>query len=105
MQQMIKGVLRAPRAKLAQPVRLRPYDSRCPQENCVTLNASRKGFYFETSLGHYFTGMDVRVTRNYHPGDPVCREEAGEVVRVVKLGVNSWGVAVRILISWNARGL
>jgi hypothetical protein len=35
------------------------------------------GFYFETSLGHYFSGMAVGLTRNFAPGDPVNREERG----------------------------
>jgi hypothetical protein len=93
MQQTIKGVPRAPRAKLAQPVRLRPYDSHCPEEICVTRNVSRKGFYFETLLGHYFSGMSLSVTRNFRSGDPMTREEVGDVVRVEKLGTSKWGVA------------
>ena len=91
MQQTIKGVQRAPRAKLAQPVRVRPYDSRCAEEIRVTRKVSRKGFYFETSLGHYFTGMCLYVTRNFHSGDPMTLEEVGDVVRVEKLGTSKWG--------------
>jgi len=58
---------------------------------------SRKGFYFETSLGHYFAGMYVYVTRNFYPGDPMSREEAGDIVRVERLKTGKWGVAIRIL--------
>lgn len=99
MPQTIKIVPRAPRAKVAQPARVRPYDSRCREEICVTHNVSRKGFYFETSLEHYVPGMYVYVTRNFHPGDLMSREESGDVIRVEKLPSGKWGVAVRVLAS------
>ena len=83
VQQINKVGSRPPRAKLSQPVRVRPYDSHYPEEICITQNVSRNGFYFETSLGHYFSGMDVQVTRNFRSGDPMNREEVGDVVRVV----------------------
>ena len=60
---------------------------------------SRKGFYFETSLEHYVPGMYVYVTRNFHPGDLMSREEAGDIVRVEKLPTGIWGVAIRVLAS------
>jgi hypothetical protein len=88
---------RPPRAILAQPMRVRPYDSHLPEEICVTKNVSRKGFYFETSLGHYFDGMYVHVTRNFRKDDRLSREEAGHIVRVEKLSSGKWGAAVHIL--------
>ena len=94
-----KIVPRSPRAKLSQPVRVRPYDPHDPEEVCVTENLSRKGFYFETSLSHYFSGMCVAVTRNFVPGDLMNREEGAEVVRVERLKNGKWGVAIRVLIS------
>jgi hypothetical protein len=94
--QTIETAQRPPRAKLAQPMRVRPYDSHLPEEICVTKNVSRKGFYFETSRGHYFAGMYVHVTRNFHKGD-LSREEAGHVVRVERLKSGGSGVAVHIL--------
>lgn len=97
MPRTIEAGERPPRTKLAQPVRVRPYDSHLPEEIGVTKNVSRKGFYFETSLGHYFAGMYVHVTRNFHKGDRVSREEAGHVVRVEKLKTGMWGAAVHIL--------
>ena len=66
-------VPRSPRAKLAQPVRVRPFDPLDAEEVCVTENLSKLGFYFETSMSHYFSGMSVGVTRNFTPGDPVNR--------------------------------
>jgi hypothetical protein len=92
-------VIRPPRAKLAQPVRVRPYDPHDPDEICVTKNVSRKGFYFETSSGHYFVGMMVAVTRNFVPSDRFSHEEGGEVIRVERLTSGNFGVAVRILLS------
>jgi hypothetical protein len=71
--QMTKAVPRSPRAKLAQRVRVRPSDPLEPEEVCVTENLSKLGFYFETSMSHYFSGMSVGVTRNFTPGDPVNR--------------------------------
>jgi hypothetical protein len=99
VQPINKAGSRQPRAKLSQPMRVRPHDPRCPEEICITLNVSRTGFYFETSLGHYFSGMDVYVTRNFHLGDPMNREELGDVVRVERLETRKWGVAIRVLIS------
>jgi hypothetical protein len=97
MQQTITTGKRPPRAKLSQPLRIRPYSSNLPQEICVTQNVSRRGFYFESSLGHYFAGMYVYVTRNFRADDPMSCEEAGDVVRVERLKSGKWGVAVRIL--------
>jgi hypothetical protein len=97
MQQTISTGKRPPRAKLSQPVRIRPYNSNLPPDICVTQNVSRKGFYFESSLGHYFVGMYVYVTRNFRADDPMSQEEAGDVVRVERLESGKWGVAVRIL--------
>ena len=88
---------RPPRARLSQPIRIRPYDSHLPEEICVTQNVSRRGFYFQSSLGQYVAGMYVYVTRNFYAGDPASREEAGHVVRVEKLEAGKWGVAIRIL--------
>jgi hypothetical protein len=101
MQQAVKAGLRPPRAKLSQPVRVRPFDSHCPEEIGVTQNVSRKGLYFETLQGHYFSGMEVYVTRNFNPRDPMSHDEAGEVVRVERLANGKWGVAIRILAFSN----
>jgi hypothetical protein len=39
------------------------------------------------------------VTRNFHPGDLMSREEAGDVIRVEELPNGKWGVAIRVLAS------
>ena len=61
------------------------------------MNLSRNGFYFETSAGHYYAGMQVDVTRNFDPRNPVSHEEVAGVVRVEKLSNGKFGVAIRIL--------
>jgi hypothetical protein len=66
------------------------------------LNVSRSGLYFATTTGHYFPGMELYVTRNFRPGDPMNLEEMGEVVRVEKLKNGKSGVAIRILKHANA---
>lgn len=101
MQQAVKSGQRPPRARLSQPVRVRPFESRYPEEINVTQNISRKGLYFETLLGHYFSGMEVYVTRNFNARDPLSHDEAGEVVRVERLENGKWGVAIRILAFSN----
>ena len=87
---------REPRAKLSQRVRVRPLDSNYAKEVCTTLNVSRNGLCFVTSAGHYLSGMEVYVIRNFYPDDPMGREEAGKVVRVEKLRTGKWSVAVRV---------
>jgi hypothetical protein len=99
MPQTIETTQRPPRAKLSQPMRVRPYDSHLPEEICVTKNVSRGGFYFETSRGHYFAGMYAHVTRNFQKGDGMSREEVGHVVRVERLKTGMSGVAVHILLE------
>ncbi len=93
-----KNRRQSPRAKMAQPVRVRPFDSHYPTEICSTTNVSRKGLYFITATTHYFQGMGVYVVRNFQPGDPMLNEEIGDVVRIDKLPEGKWGVAVRILM-------
>jgi hypothetical protein len=78
-----------------QTVRIRPADSKYAEEIRKTLNVSWDGFYFATSLGHYFAGMDVFVTRDYRPNHPANREEQATIVRVDKLKEGRWGVAVQ----------
>lgn len=87
---------REPRARLSQRVRVRHLEANYPEEVCTTLNVSRNGLCFVTSAGHYFAGMKVYVTRNFHPDDPMGREEAGEVVRVEKLRTGQSSVAIRV---------
>jgi len=75
-------------------VRIRPVESQYAEEIRPTLNVSWEGLYFATSIGHYFSGMIVYVTRDYRSNDPTRQEERGTVVRVDKLKEGRWGVAV-----------
>src|SRR5947209_5315458 len=68
------------------------------EEVRTTLNVSRDGLYFTTSLEHYRVGMLTAVTFPYSPADPVKMEEIGEVVRVERLGDGRTGIAVRFLL-------
>jgi hypothetical protein len=84
------------RKNQSQTVRIRPADSQYEEEIRTTLNVSWDGFYFATSIGHYFPGMIVNVTRNFLSNDRTSREEQGTIVRVDKLREGRWGVAVHM---------
>ena len=66
------------------------------------MNASCKAFYFQTSLGHYCTGMPLRIRFSYDPAAAVDLEELGEVVRVDRQP-GSFGVAVAICTPTRAQ--
>jgi hypothetical protein len=87
---------RQPRIKLAQVVRIRPFDPSLPPEYCTTFNVSQDGLYLATSAGHYAPGMNVYVTSDFQPGSPMSHAVAGVVVRVEKLEDEKWGVAIHI---------
>src|ERR1700728_3751579 len=90
-----------PRETLSEPVLVRPCDPLYPEEVCTTANVSRGGLYFLTPRNHYFVGMNVVVTLNFGPDDPIHREQIGDVVRIDRLDENRMGVAVRILMHNN----
>jgi hypothetical protein len=101
MQTAAKEYRLAPRENLSEPVRVRPCDPQYPEEVCTTLNVSRNGLYLVTSTEHYSVGMNVIVTLNFGPDDPMHREQIGDVVRVEKIEEGVWGVAIRILMHNN----
>jgi protein-tyrosine-phosphatase len=82
------------RSKVSQRIRIRPIDPRHPEKICTTANQSQTGLYFMTATGNYFPGMEVFVTRNFQPDDPINREEKAAVVRVESLGSGHVGVAI-----------
>lgn len=90
-----------PRETLSEPVRVRPCDPLYPEEVCTTANVSRNGLYFVTSTKHYFVGMNVIVTLNFGPDDPIHRERIGDVVRIDELNEDRRGIAIRILMHNN----
>src|SRR2546427_8728446 len=65
------------------------------EEVRTTLNVSRDGLYFTTSLEHYSVGMLLKVTFPYSPVDPIKTEEIGEVVRVERLADGRMGIAIK----------
>ena len=90
-----------PREALSEPVLVRPCDPLFPAEICTTANVSRSGVYFVTATKHYEVGMNVVVTLNFGPDDPIHREQIGDVVRVDELEEDKRGVAIRILMHNN----
>jgi hypothetical protein len=97
----VKECRLTPREILSEPVLVRPCDPRFPEEICTTANVSRSGLYFVTTTKHYFVGMNVVVTLNFGPDDPIHREQIGDVVRVDELGEAKVGIAIRILMHGN----
>ena len=84
----------SPRINQSQTIRIRPDESQYNEEIRPTLNVSWDGLYFATSIGHYFSGMIVHITRNFRSNGPANQEEQGTVLRVDKLKEGRWGVAV-----------
>lgn len=84
------------RINQSRTVRIRPAQSQYAEEIRTTLNVSWDGFYFATSIGHYFSGMIVYVARDFLVNDPANREQQGVVVRVDQLKEGRWGIAVRL---------
>ena len=80
----------------SQTIRIRPVESQFAEEIRSTLNVTWDGLYFATSIGHYFSGMNVYVARNFRSSDPANREKQGTVVRVDNLKEGRWGVAVHL---------
>jgi hypothetical protein len=84
------------RLSQSRTVRIRPAEPQYPAEVRTTLNVSWDGFYFATSIGHYYSGMIVQVTCDFISNDLTNREEQGTVVRVDKLKEGRWGVAIQL---------
>jgi hypothetical protein len=84
------------RTKDSETVHIRPAESQYADEIRRTLNVSWDGLYFATSIGHYFPGMVVYITRNYPTNDPTGKEEQGRVLRVDRLREGRWGIAVHL---------
>ena len=89
------------RENISEPILICPCDPEYSEEVCTTLNMSRNGIYFATTTGHYFPGMNVIVTLNFHPDNPMQQEYIGDVVRLERLEDSKWGVAIRILMPYH----
>jgi hypothetical protein len=101
MQIAMNECRQAQREDQSESVLICPCDPECPEEVCMTLNVSRNGPYFTTTTGHYFPGMNVIVTPNFRPDDPMQQEYMGDVVRLERLEDGKWGVAIRILMLYS----
>jgi hypothetical protein len=87
----------ASQIELLQTVRVRPFDTRYSEDVCNTADISDSGLYFETSVGHYYEGMNVSLARNFQPSGPTHHEETAKIVRTERLSDGKWGVAIRVL--------
>jgi hypothetical protein len=101
MQNAITERRRARRENVSESVLICPCDPEYTEEVCTTLNVSRTGLYFATSVDHYFPGMNVIVTLNFHSDSPMQQEYIGDVVRLERLEDCKWGVAIRILMPYH----
>ena len=94
---MERVVRRSARVDSSQTIHVRPLDPALPEETCTSLNVSQYGLYFETGATHYYSGMEVRLTRTSDAADSAKHEERGSVVRIDKLQSGQRGIAIRIL--------
>lgn len=78
-------------------IRIRPLNSRYPEETCISLDLSQSGLYVESASNHYYVGMEIYVTRASHLGDSTNHEEHGFVVRVEKREGGKCRFAIQII--------
>jgi hypothetical protein len=92
------------RARIAQPVRVRPSMPGGDEFDDVlaTINVSRHGLYFSTDRPTYKKGLRLFITLPFHD-DPnaINLEYIGEVVRVDRLADGNFGVAVHLKMTVN----
>jgi hypothetical protein len=84
------------RINQSQTVRIRPAEPQYAEEIRPTLNVTKDGLYFATSIGHYFSSMIVYVARDFSPTSAPDQEIEGTVVRVDKLKEGRWGVGIHL---------
>jgi hypothetical protein len=85
------------RVDVSLRVRIKPADSTSQnfEDAQMTLNASRKAFYFFTPLECYRQGMRVLVTRLYGDDGAGAWEDRGQVIRVHRRD-GGYGVVVQL---------
>ena len=92
------------RAKLAQPIRVRPSEpgGHNFDEVLVSINVCRDGVYFPTEQETYYKGMRVFITFPYNEGPGAINlEYIGEVVRIDELSHGRKGIAVHLKMKVN----
>lgn len=90
----------SPRAKVARKLRVRPSDGDVDhfEEFPLSVNVSKRGVYFHTSLKSYEVGMRLFITYPFtYAEDPMKSEYLAEVVRVETLVAGKFGIAVHLL--------
>jgi hypothetical protein len=87
----------AARIRTSQPVQIRPINSQCPGETCMSLDLSKSGLYLESPSNHYYVGMELYLTRNHSEGSPANHEEHGYVVRVEKKQSGGCRFAIHVI--------
>lgn len=87
----------ATQTEVLHTVRVRPFDTRYSVDVCETADISESGLYFETSLEHYYEGMNVSLARNFQLAGETHQEETAKIVRTERLSDRRWGVAIRVL--------
>ena len=93
------------RAKMAQPVRVRPSEPGANDfdEVRATLDVCRNGIYFPTQRHTYKKGMRLFVTFPFRGESEMNPEYIGQVVRVDPLPDGQFAVAVHLLQSINLK--
>jgi len=87
------------RALISAPIRVRGVDvtEDGPDEISTTLDVSRNGLLFATSLDRFAAGMEVAVTFPYTKTPGVVQaEQPGRVVRVSEIFDGRWSVAIAL---------
>lgn len=92
---------RAARVRASQPVHIRPLNSQCPAETCMSLDLSQSGLYLESPSNHYYVGMELHLTRNQREGSATGAEEHGYVVRLEKKDKGGCRFAVHVISNDN----
>ncbi len=88
-----------PRAKLARKLRIRPSDfyGDTFEEFPCTVNVSRRGVYFHSSLKQYHVGMRLFVTYPFTSvDDPIQANYLAEVVRIDEMPGKKRGIAIHL---------
>ncbi len=93
------------RVKAEQPIRVRSASQSSARFDDVetTKNVSRKGLFFTTHRSSYHLGMRVLVTVPYSPSGASGIEYLAEVVRMQILDLETFGVALRLLMPTGSR--
>jgi len=94
----LRDVIRSDaRIRSSQKIHVRPINSQCPAETCMSLDLSHSGLYLESPSNHYYVGMELYLARNQREGMPANAEEHGYVVRVEKKDKGGCRFAIHVI--------